>query len=115
MKNSFLKKFLLICLLVVLIGGLIKYIYTLNRCSNINYAVENYFTTGIFNKNKMYQLSNINLSFSNGTLAVVKIDGLEQKSPHKKVAYSVFLEKNSRGTWKVKKIYPAQVVLKDEH
>lgn len=101
-----MKKFLLICLSVVLVGGLVKYVYTSNRCKNIDYAVEKYFTTGIFNKYEMYQISSSNLSFSNGTIAVVKIYGTEKKIPHKKVAYSVFLEKNSRGTWKVKKVYP---------
>lgn len=115
MKQPFIKKFSLICLSIVLLGGLIKYIYISKRCTNINYAVQNYFTTGVFNNYKMYKLDTINLSFSNGTIAMVKIDGLEQKSPHKKVAYSVFLEKNSRGIWKVQKIYPAQVVLKTEH
>lgn len=110
-----MKKFLLICLSLILTGGLIKYIYISNRCKNINYAVENYFTTGFLNNYKMYELNNISLSFSNGTIAVVKLDGLEQKSPHKKVTYSVFLEKNSRGIWKVKNVYPDQVVVKMEH
>lgn len=110
-----MKKLLLICLSVALLCGLIRSIYILNKCKNINYAVESYFTTGFLNNYKMYELNNMSLSFSTGTIAVVKLDGLEQKSPHKKVTYSVFLQKNSRGIWKVTKVYPAQVVVKVEH
>ena len=94
---------------------LIKYNYVTNKSKNIDYAVERYFTTGIFNNYKMYDIETFDLSFSNGSLAVVKINGLEEKAPHKKVAYSVFLEKNSQGIWKVKKVYPAQVTSKKEH
>ncbi|MDW8802234.1 hypothetical protein P8V03_13850 [Clostridium sp. A1-XYC3] len=110
-----MRKLLLLCLSVVLVGGLIKYTYISNKSKDINYAVENYFTTGIFNEYKMYQISSSDLSFSNGTVAVVKIDGTEKKIPHKKVAYSVFLEKTSRGTWKVKKVYPDEVAAKNEY
>lgn len=104
-----MKKFFIICLSVILVGGLIKYTYITNKSQNIDYAVQRYFTTGIFNKYKMYGIETFDLSFSNGSIAVVKINGLEQKSPHKKVAYSVFLEKNSRGIWKVKKVYPNEI------
>lgn len=102
-----MKKLGAIILSVFIICGLVKYIYTTNRCKNINYAVQYYFTAGMFNSYRMYNIGNINLSFSNGNMAVIKIDGLEKKSPHRKVAYNVFLEKNDNGTWKVKKVYPA--------
>lgn len=106
-----MKKFLAIILSVVIIGGLIKYTYTTNRCKSIDYAVQHYFTTGIFNSYKMYNIGTVNLSFSNGNMAVIKIDGMEKKSPHRKVAYSVFLERSSQGIWKVKKVYPAQITI----
>lgn len=109
-----MKKFFMICLFIILVGGLIKYTYITNNSKNIDYAVERYFTTGIFNNYKMYDIETINLSFSNGSIAVVKVDGIETKPPHKKVAYSAFLEKNSRGIWKVKKVYPTQTVLKGD-
>ncbi len=102
-----MKKLGAIILSVFIICGIIKYTYTTNRCKNINYAVQYYFTTGIFNSYKMYNIGNVNLSFSNGNMAVVKIDGLEKKSPHRKVTYNVFLEKSNNGIWKVKKVYPA--------
>jgi hypothetical protein len=107
-----MKKFLLICLSVILVGGLIKYTYIANKSKNIDYAIKRYFTTGIFNKYKMYNIEKFNLSFSNGKIAVVEIDGLEEKSPHSKVTYNVFLEKNGSGIWKVTKIYPTAATQK---
>ena len=109
-----MKKFLMICLSIILVGGLVKYTYITNNSKNIDYVVERYFTTGIFNNYALYDIGTINLSFSNGSVAVVKVDGMEKKPPHKKVAYSAFLEKNSQGVWKVKKVYPAQTVIKSE-
>lgn len=109
-----MKKFFALFLSVILVGGLIKYTYITSKSKNIDYAVKRYFTTGIFNNYKMYNVETINLSFSNGSIAVVKVEGIAKKLPNKKVSYSAFLEKNSRGTWKVKKVYPAQTVLKNE-
>lgn len=109
-----MKKLLAICLTVVIVGGFIKFTYTSNRCKNIDYAVRHYFTSGIFNRYKMYNIGTLDLSFSNGNIAVIKIDGMEKKSPHRQVAYSVFLERTSQGIWKVKKIYSAQVTLKSQ-
>lgn len=100
-----MKKFLIILLSIVLIGGLIKYKYDYNKCKDINYVVQKYFTTGIFNNYKMCSISKVNLSFSNGSTAVINVDGMEDKSPHKKVAYNVFLEKNTKGIWKVTNVY----------
>lgn len=107
-----MKKFSTFCLSAILIVSLIRYTYVTNKSKNINYAVERYFTTGIFNNYKMYNIDTINLSFSNGSIAVVKVEGIEKKSPNKKVSYNAFVEKNSAGTWKVKKVYSGQTVPK---
>jgi hypothetical protein len=101
-----MKKFFVILLSVILVGGLMRYTYITNKSKNLDYAVKRYFTTGIFNNYKMYNIETINLSFSNGSTAVVKVEGIEKKLPNKKVSYNAFLEKNSSGTWKVKKVYP---------
>ncbi|MBC2580188.1 hypothetical protein [Clostridium sp. DJ247] len=110
-----MKKILIIVLSVFLVGGVIKYSYTTNRCRNIDYAVERYFTTGFFNNYRLDNIGTMNLSFSNGIMAVVKVDGMTRKTPHKRVAYSVFLEKSNNGVWKVRKIYPAQVTLNNDN
>ena len=78
---------------------------------DINYAVKNYFTTGIFNKYRIYNMEDVTLSFSNGKAAFIKVKGISGKTPHHKVEYTVFLEKNINGTWKVKKVYTNEVTL----
>ncbi|NMM65054.1 hypothetical protein HBE96_20945 [Clostridium sp. P21] len=100
-----MKKFLILLLPIILVSCFIRYNYTISKSTDIKYVIEEYFTTGILNSYKMCTVSKVNLSFSNGNIAVVKIDGMEDKSPHKKVSYNVFLEKNNKGNWKVKKVY----------
>lgn len=106
-----MRKIICIILSIFLVGGIVKYTYISNKCKNINYAVNRYFTTGIFNEYKLYNVGKVNLSFSNGNVAFVKIDGMSKKPPHRKVGYSVFLEKNNKGIWKVKKVYPAEITM----
>lgn len=100
-----MKKFLILFLSAIIIGSLIRYDYTYSKCKDMKYVVQKYFTTGILNNYKMCSVSKVNLSFSNGNIAVVKVDGVEDKSPHNKISYNVFLEKNTKGTWKVKNVY----------
>lgn len=76
------------------------------KYKDINYAVENYMTTGLFNKNKLYKVDDARLNFSDGVSAVMSVSGVQNKSPHKNMKYDVFLEKNKKGIWKVKKVYP---------
>ncbi len=109
-----MKKFLALLICTVMITGLIRYNYTTHKRKDIKYTAEKYFTTGIFNDYRLCNISTMNLSFSNGNVAVIKVEGLEQKSPHRKVAYNAFLEKNNGGTWKVKKVYPLDPALKNQ-
>jgi hypothetical protein len=47
----------------------------------------------------------MDVSFSDGNLAVMSITGLQDKAPHKNVNIKMFLEKSKDGIWKVKKVY----------
>lgn len=107
-----MKKILGLLLCVIIIGGIVTYTYSSPKRADVKYTVEKYFTSGIFNNYKMCSISTLDLSFSNGTIAVVKIEGLENKAPHKKTAYNVFLEKSNKGLWQVKKIYSSNPTLK---
>lgn len=100
-----MKKFFILLLSVFIIGGIVRYKYYYIKHKDIKYTVEKYFTTGILNNYKMCSISAINLSFSNGRIAVVEVEGLDNKSPHRKVAYNAFLEKNDKNLWHVKKVY----------
>lgn len=91
---------------IVVVGiGIAAYRYTRNKYSDINYTVQKYVTSGFFNKYKLYKINNMSLSFSDGTIAVMKVEGLQDKAPHNLVSYKIFLEKNKAGLWKVVKLY----------
>lgn len=109
-----MRKFFILCLSLLLIGGLVRYTYVVNKSKSMNYAVKRYFTTGLFNNYKLYNVETINLSFSNGSIAVVTVEGVQEKLPNKKVTYNAFVEKNSSGIWKVTKVYPAQTIIKSQ-
>ncbi|MHC6180768.1 hypothetical protein ACYUJ6_13090 [Clostridium sp. JNZ X4-2] len=106
-----MKKLISAVILIIVTLTTIKYIYISNKCTDMDYAVTHYFTTGIFNKYKVYDMQEMTTSFSNGAVAFIKIEGISNKSPHRKVGYTVFLGKNNRGVWKVKKVYPAEITL----
>ncbi|AZV55616.1 hypothetical protein [Clostridium sp. AWRP] len=107
-----MKKFIIIFISILLTVTMIEKIYVSYKCRDINYAVKNYFTTGIFNRYKLYNMGNINMYFSNGTVAFIKVSGISAKMPHEKLEYTIFTQKNARGVWKIKKVYPTQITLK---
>lgn len=59
-------------------------------------------THGLFNKYKMHSINSLNLTFSDGNIAVVKVYGTSNSSPHKSISYNLFLTKSKNGAWKVK-------------
>jgi hypothetical protein len=106
MEENFMKKFICLIIFILFASIIILQQFNLNKSKDINYAVEQYFTTGIFNKYKMYDVSNKTLYFSNGVDAFVKVNGLSNGKSHRSINYEVFLEKNKKGIWKVYKVYP---------
>lgn len=100
-----LKKIITIILILFSISTFINYKVNLNKSKDISYVVEHYLTSGLFNKYKLYSTDSIHLSFSDNSIAVVDVTGKEKKSPHPNVKYKLFLEKNKKGAWKVKKVY----------
>lgn len=82
-----------------------KYKYTNVKYEDINYAAQKYITTGLFNKYKLYKIDNMKLSFSDGSISIITVSGVQDKAPYKTVTYNIFLEKDKKGLWKVKKVY----------
>ncbi len=83
---------------------------SINRYNNMNYtdldyAVKNYTTTGLFNKNKLYSLDNYEIKFSDNTFCIVEVTGIDSHPPYKTIRYDIHLEKNSKNIWKIKNIY----------
>lgn len=86
---------------IVLRTGIISY-----KSQEINYAVEYTLTHGIFNPYKLHSVNNLEMSYSDGNIAVVRVEGIEKNKSHRKALYNVFLERTSKGVWKVIKLYP---------
>ncbi|MHB9946033.1 hypothetical protein CF095_11650 [Clostridium botulinum] len=97
------KLILIICILFLLFLSL-SYKYKIYKNKDLNYVVEQHMTHGLFNKYKMHSINSLNLTFSDGNIAVVKVYGTSNSSPHKSISYNLFLTKSKNGAWKVKKI-----------
>lgn len=80
--------------------------YTTYKCKDLDYAIKKYTTTGIFNENKLYSVESYEIRFSDGNFTIVEVKGLEDKAPYKPVTYTLHLQKNTKGTWKLKEYYP---------
>jgi hypothetical protein len=96
---------ILIIIIVVFTVGIVVYGHLQNKYKDMNYAAETYITTGLLNKYRLYKIDKMDVSFSDGRLAVMSITGLQYKAPHKSVSYKMFIEKNKNNVWKVKKVY----------
>lgn len=109
------KRLIVVIIVAALIVSLGFYKFTIagTKYKDINYAVETYMTSGFFNKNKLYTVDDMKLSFSDGIIAVMTVKGTENKAPHRNMTYDVFLEKNKRGLWKVQKVYNQKSVSAD--
>lgn len=80
----------------------LSYKYKIYKNKDLNYVVEQHMTHGLFNKYKMHSINSLNLTFSDGNIAVVKVYGTSNSSPHKSISYNLFLTKSKNGAWKVK-------------
>jgi uncharacterized protein YpmB len=96
---------IVILIIMILAVCTVSYRYSRNKYKDMNYAAQRYITKGLLNKNKLYKIDKMDVSFSDGSLAVMSITGLEDKAPHKNVSFNMFLEKSKNGIWKVKKVY----------
>ena len=112
-KKSLVKK-LIVFMFILLFIFIIYHNYKVNKQTDITYTVENYMTTGLFNKYRMYSIDNFDLTFSDGNIAVVKVFGTDKESPHKRISSKVFVEKNKKGIWKVKKVYKENTTAKKD-
>lgn len=105
-KHNKLKLLLLSLIFAIIVFSIINSKYTSYRCKDLDYAIKNYTTTGIFNKHKLYSVESYEIKFSDGNFAIIDVKGLENKAPYKVVTYKLHIQKNSKGTWKVKEYYP---------
>jgi hypothetical protein len=100
-----MKRITYISISILLLCAVCLYGYNRSKYRDLNYTLNKYFTTGIFNKYKMYTIGTKNLYFSDGNTSFFKISGTSCKYPYDKVNYIVSVQKNSSGIWKIKRIY----------
>ncbi|MBA5851285.1 hypothetical protein H2684_08195 [Clostridium sp. cel8] len=100
-----MKKLISILISIFLLGNVIYYKHNINMCKDMNYAVNRFFTEGIFNKYKLYKIDSKNVYFSNGEISFLKISGISYNSPYREVTYRVLVKKDSKGIWKIERVY----------
>ncbi|WP_346962055.1 hypothetical protein [Clostridium sp.] len=104
-----LKKFktlFLISLIAITTTSIIVFSYSNFKCKNLDYAIEKYSTSGLFNKHKLYSLENFKIKFSDGSICIAEVNGIEGKSPYKSITYNLHLVKHKSGKWKLSEISP---------
>lgn len=109
-----MKKLLFVIALIIIIMPIASYQITAHKCRDLQYAVQKSMTSGIFNKDKLYQIDSFALSFSDGSIALVKVQGVKSNAPHDRAAYNVLMEKSKNGVWKKRKVYPTKYVIKGD-
>jgi hypothetical protein len=100
-----MKKFIPVVIAVLLLFGLADYKYTQYKYKDISYVVQKNLTTGFFDIYKLRSIDTLQLAYTDSKVAVVIVNGTQQRSPNKKVKYELILEKGSGDYWRVKKVY----------
>ena len=103
--NKFKALFFLF-LIIMVITSISLFIYSNTKYKNLDYAIEKYSTSGLFNKYKLYSLENSKIKFSDGNVCIAEVNGIEGKSPYKTVTYTLRLVKHKSGKWKVSEFSP---------
>lgn len=84
---------------------LINYYKNANR-KDINAAASQYVTAGFFNQNRLCKIDKCRLIFSDTNTAVLIVEGMEYKAPHKTTVLKLNMSKDKQGLWYVKKAEP---------
>jgi len=103
--NKFKTLFFLF-LIIMVITCISLFTYSNAKCRNLDYAIDKYSTSGLFNKHKLYSLENSKIKFSDGSVCIAEVNGIEGKSPYKTVTYTLHLVKHKSGKWKVSEFSP---------
>lgn len=100
-----MKRFLIVFLIIIISIPLFMFISHTNNSKNLKYAIEFHVTKSLFNKNKLQNIDNFIIKYSDNNAAIVKITGTSANSPNKILTYNIILSKNKKGIWKIVKTY----------
>ncbi len=92
--------------IVVFIVLLARHNIENDKRTDITYSAEHYLTTGFFNNYKLYNVDYYRIVFSDTKNAILEVQGMEYKVPHKIVKYRMIMQKDRDGLWSVKTLAP---------
>lgn len=98
------KTLFLLFLIILSITSTLIFTYSNLKYKNLDYAIEKYSTSGLFNKYKLYSLENFKVKFSDGDVCIAEVTGIEGNAPYKTITYTLHLAKNKSGKWKLSEV-----------
>lgn len=102
------KKFFVIIIILSIFFSIAIYKLYKNsekKCSDITYAIDHYFKTGMFNKYKMNNINTIFIYKYTLDSSQAEVCGKDNNIPHETVKYKVYLTKDTRkNKWNIKEI-----------
>lgn len=85
-------------------GFLIKNIYIKFKCTDLQYAIEYYLTSGR-DDNRLMRVQTITLVFSDNDSAIVQAFGLRKDKPHSQIGVEGHFSKGHLNSWKLEDSY----------
>lgn len=104
-NKKILKNTLLLILLITTFF-FVKKIYLINKCKDLSYATNYYFTNGE-KDSSLLRIQESKLIFCDTNSAVVQVTGLSKTKPHKKITFDGHFEKGENDSWKMTTVYSA--------
>lgn len=111
------KKYILGVILTIIILIIVKINISNAKNKDINFAANEYLTTGILNKYKLYDIEHSYLIFSDSNNAILNVMGITNKTSMNTICYKLKMSKDNSGIWHVKKVIPLSDVqfLNEKH
>lgn len=100
-----MKRYTIILLIILTLVFTFMFISHTQNLKDLKYAIEFHVTKSFFNKNKLENIDNFIIEYSDANAAIVTITGTSSKSPNKTLTYNLILSKNKKGIWKIIKTY----------
>ena len=89
-----MKRYILILLIIIILVPLCMFISHTNNSKNLKYALEFHVTKSLFNKNKLQNIDNFIIKYSDDHIAVVNITGTSANTSKNLFSKSIFNLRN---------------------
>lgn len=105
-RNKKIIKNSLLLILLIITFFFAKNIYLINKCKDLSYATNYYFTNGD-KDSSLLRIQESKLIFCDTDSAVVQVTGLSKTKPHKKITFNGHFEKGKNDSWEMTTVYYA--------